>query len=107
MAVLDILQKMFGQSPVVAPQAAAAPSGDPSQSPIMQFLQQAGLNAPLDPQEEQRRAISRGLLDFGKAMSSSKQDFLPALAGSIGEGAGGYLDTKDASAEKKIGRAHV
>ena len=86
MAVLDILQKMFGQSPVAAPQV-AAPTGDPSQSPIMQFLQQAGLNAPIDPQQEQRRAISRGLLDFGKAMSSSTQDFLPALAGSLGEGA--------------------
>lgn len=107
MAVLDILQSMFGQTPtgVAAPASAGignAPGPhetDPNLSPIMQFLQQSSLAPPqVDPKADDRRAVQRGLLNASAGLISNPSDnFLTSLARGANAGAGGYLDSKDAS----------
>lgn len=90
MAVLDILKKMFADGG-----ESVAPDGRPMVSPLEQFLAKSGLSPPIDDKRANRDAIAKGLLEFSKNISSSTQDFLPALAGAIPAGAEGFIGAKD------------
>lgn len=87
MSVIDTLKGMFGQTPM-------ATSGEAGGGPLA-FLQQSGLVPEVDQKAEKRRAFARALQGLGASLSSSKQDFLPALSEGLAAGAGQFLDARD------------
>lgn len=90
MAITDILTKLFSSQPA---QDNISPDGRPMNSSIQQYIEQ--MMPPVDKKAEQRKAISRGLLEFAKSIGSSNQPFLAALGQAAPAGAGGYLDARD------------
>ncbi len=100
MSTLDILKSLLG-----AGQGYTTPEGEGA-SPVIQMLEKSGIVPPApDKGAEMRKAISRGLLGLSQGLTSSKDDFLPALAQGLTQGAGGFLDARDASEKTSRDRA--
>lgn len=99
MAIADILTKLFS-GPTA--QDNIAPDGRSMASPIQQYIDQ--MMPPVDQKTERRKAISRGLAEFAKSISSSNQPFLAALGQAAPAGAIGFLDAKDGGDEKTRAR---
>lgn len=101
MAVLDILQKVFSGG---GPDNNISPDGRDLKGPIVSYLEQMGLSPPIDQGAESHRQIQKALLAASKALTSSTQDFLPALGGAVSAGAEGYSNAKDDTEAKKAAR---
>lgn len=56
---------------------------------------------PYNPDDERRKAISRGLAQFAMQLGGAKTDFLSALGPAMGAGVMSYQDTMDAAQKER------